>query len=59
MVAISIRHFQMDFQAWKCMNFDLSFIEFLRVHLAKYFSSGLDNGSAPTRRQAIIWNNDG
>ena len=25
----------------------------------QYSSIGLDNGLAPSRRQAIIWNNDG
>ena len=30
-----------------------------QVSHKKYSSSCLDNGLAPTRRQAIIWNNDG
>ena len=29
------------------------------VQLTWYSSIGLDNGLAPSRRQAIIWTNDG
>ena len=32
---------------------------FPRVKLMRYSSIGLDNGLAPTRRQAIIWTKDG
>ena len=48
--------FQMYFREWKCMNFDEKF------HWSsdlQYFSTDLDNGSAPIRRQAIIKSNSG
>ena len=47
--------------SWKKMlEFRLKFhwSSFLRVQLT-IFHQGSDNGLAPTRRQAIIWSNDG
>ena len=60
MDAIFQTTFQMDFLEWKCMNFDekLLWSLFLGVQLA-ISQLGSDNGLAPTRRQAIIWTDDG
>ena len=45
----------------KMLEFRLKFYWslFLRVRLTIKFSIGSDNGLAQTRRQAIIWTNDG
>ena len=49
----------MHFLELKCINFDEDFTEIRsQVSNKQYSSSGLDNGSAPTRRQTIIWTND-
>ena len=45
---------------WKCINFAWDFIEVCSWGSnQQYPSIGLDNGLAPTRRQAIIWTIDG
>ena len=45
---------------WKYMNFDLSFIKVCSEGpIEQYISNGSNNGLAPTRRQAILWTNDG
>ena len=56
----SRQHFQMHYLQRKWVNFYQNFTEvlFLGVQL-KYATIGLDNGLTPTRRQAIIWTNDG
>ena len=42
------------------MNFDYNFTEVgSQGSNWQYSIIGLDNGLAPTRRQAIIWTNDG
>ena len=54
------QHFQMYFLEWKCMNFAYDFTEVCSWCInQQYTSIGSDNGLAPTRRQAIIWTNDG
>ena len=60
MASIFRRHFKIHFIEWKCMNFRLKFQWnlFLRFELI-IFSNGSDNCLAPSRRQAIIWTNDG
>ena len=56
MDAISQTYFQVHFIEWKCMNYNKKFTE---VCSEQYCSIGSDNGLEPTRRQAIIWTNDG
>ena len=51
MAAIFTDIFKCVFLEWKCSLF-------LRFELT-IFSTGSDNGLAPTRRQAIIWTSDG
>ena len=54
------RQFQMNFLELKCMNFALDFTEIRSQGSNQQYSSiGLDDGLAPSRRQAIIWTNDG
>ena len=54
------RHFQMDFLEWNCLNSDLNFTEVcFQGSNKQYSSNGSDYGLAPSRRQAIIWTNDG
>ena len=48
------RHFEMDFLEWRCMNFDYIFTDIPDGQI-----NGSNNGLTPTRRQAIIWTNDG
>ena len=59
MVVILKKKIQMHFLQWKCINFDLKFFEVCsRVQLAMFWLCS-DNGLAATRRQTIIWTNDG
>ena len=60
MDAISQTTFSSAFSWMKMFEFQLKFhwSLFLKVQL-KYSSIGLDYGLAPSRRQAIIWTNDG
>ena len=54
------RHFQMYFLEFKYMNSDKKFTYIYSLRsIQQYSSFGLDNGLAPSRRQAIIWTNDG
>ena len=53
------QHVQMHFLEWKYLNYDENFIEVCSQGSNwQYASIGSDNGSAPNRRQAIIWTND-
>ena len=46
--------------AFSCINFDYNFSEVCSWGFnEQYANIGSDNGLAPTRRQAIIWTNDG
>ena len=45
----------MQFHEWKVLYFDYNSLKF--VPKGPIHSIGLDNGSAPNRRQAIIWTN--
>ena len=54
------RHFEVHFIEWKCLNSDWNFIEICSEGFnQQYPSIGSDDGLAPSRRQAIIWTNDG
>ena len=54
------RHFQVRFVEWKCLISDQNFTEVCSYRSnQQYSSTGSDNGLAPTRRQAIVWSNDG
>ena len=56
----SRRDIQMHFLEWKSYNFDLNFMDVcFQCSHQQYSSIGSDNGLAPTRRQVIIWTNDG
>ena len=45
---------------WKCITFAWDFTEFFSKGSNEQYSSiGSDNGLSPTRRQAIMWSNDG
>ena len=49
----------MRFLERKCTNFDKDFAEIFSFGSNQQYSGiGSDNVLAPTRRQAIIWNND-
>ena len=54
------KHFQMHFLEWKCLNLDQNFTD-VSSYGSNYQYSGIgsDGGLSPTRRQAIIWTNDG
>ena len=55
----TISHFQIYFIEWKCLNCYKNFIEIYSQGCNwQYSSIGSDNGLAPNRRQAIIWNSD-
>ena len=50
----------MRFLELKCINFEYDFLEICsQLSNQQYSSIWSDNGMAPVRRQAIIWNNDG
>ena len=51
-------YFQMNVLEWKFMNLDKKFIKVCSQGFNWQYSTGLDNGLAPIRRQAIIWTND-
>ena len=52
--------FQVHFPEWKCINFHKDFTKvYSQWSNQQYSSISSDNGLAPTRRQAIIWSNDG
>ena len=61
MAAISQTTLSIAFSWMKILEFQLHFhwSLFLRVQLTKFSRIGSDNGLAPSRRQAIIWINDG
>ena len=42
---------------WILLKISLEFVPKIRIY--KYSSTGLDNGSVPTKQKAIIWTNDG
>ena len=60
MDAILLTTFSSAFSWMKMFELRLKFLWslFLRAN-EQYSSTGSDNGLAPTRRQAIIWTNDG
>ena len=60
MAAISQTTLLNPFHEWKCLNLDQNFTEVgSQGSNWQYSSIGSGKGLAPTRRQAIIWNNDG
>ena len=60
MDAISQTTFQVHFLDWKRLNSKQNFTEVCSYGSNQQYSIiGLDNGLAPSRRQAIIWTNDG
>ena len=54
------RPFQKHFLDWKCMNLESNIPDVCSEGFNwQYSSISSDNGLAPTRRQVIIWTNDG
>ena len=54
------RYIRMHFLEWKCMSFTDDFTAICSWGSDKQYSIiGSDNSLAPTRREAIIWTNDG
>ena len=52
------QYFQMQFLEWKCMNIDWNYTEvYLEWYNWQHYIRS-DNGSALTKRQAIVWIND-
>ena len=52
------QYFHMHFREWKVLYFDKNFTEICSKGFNwQQTSTGLDNGLAPNRRQAIIWTN--
>ena len=60
MAAISLPHIQNHFHELKYLKLDYNLTEVgSQGSIWQYSSIGSGNGLAPTRRQAIIWTNDG
>ena len=58
MALFPIQHFQVHFPEWKVLYFASNFIKVCSLGSnQQYSSTGLDNGLAPIRWQAIIWTN--
>ena len=58
MAAIYQRTFSIHFLEWSCVNFDYDFTKFVPKGPINNIPS-LVQTMAPSRRQAIIWTNDG
>ena len=51
--------YQSATKLWAYFSFKISLKFVTKARITKYSNIGSDNGLAPTRRQAIIWTNDG
>ena len=57
-IAASVEDKRFECILWKCMDFSYDFTEVCSWGSNQRYSR-IDSGSVPTRRQAIIWTNDG